>query len=150
MANVTVLEGMSGDLHNRISNITDLTGQYEDRSFVVTRGDSRLGMTIAKNEHTEKMKRGLRFLIDDPKSETLLAYELTKPFKLSGVYNEKGVFRKFFGTRLFCYISHSIGTIHQRPLYIIHLTPQLSEYLPNLKAYVSHPEEFICLPLQRN
>lgn len=70
-----------------------LTGQYEDRGFVVTRGDSRLGMIIAKNEHTTKLKRGVRFLIDDPKSEMLLAYELTKPFKLSGVYNEQGIFK---------------------------------------------------------
>lgn len=70
-----------------------LTGQYEDREFFVTRGDSRLGMIIAKNEHTTKMKRGCRFLIDDADSELMLAYELTKPFKLSGVYNNHGVFK---------------------------------------------------------
>jgi hypothetical protein len=39
------------------------------------------------------MKRGCRFLIDDEGSDTMLAYELTKPFKLSGVYNNKGVFK---------------------------------------------------------
>ena len=70
-----------------------LTGQYEDREFFVTRGDSRLGMIIAKNEHTTKMKRGYRFLIDDADSELMLAYELTKPFKLSGVYNNQGIFK---------------------------------------------------------
>lgn len=70
-----------------------LTGQYEDREFFVTRGDSRLGMVIAKNQHTTKMKRGCRFLIDDPDSELMLAYELTKPFKLSGVYNNHGIFK---------------------------------------------------------
>lgn len=70
-----------------------LTGQYEDREFFVTRGDSRLGMIIAKNEHTTKMKRGCRFLIDDADSELMLAYELTKPFKLSGVYNDHGIFK---------------------------------------------------------
>ena len=69
-----------------------LTGQYEDREFFVTRGDSRLGM-IAKNEHTTKFKRGCRFLIDDADSELMLAYELTKPFKLSGVYNNQGIFK---------------------------------------------------------
>ena len=62
-----------------------LTGQYEDRDFIVTRGDSRLGMIIAKNEFTTKMKRGCRFLIDDADSELMLAYELTKPFKLGSV-----------------------------------------------------------------
>lgn len=70
-----------------------LTGIYEDREFFVTRGDSRLGMIIAKNQYTTKMKRGCRFLIDDEGSDTMLAYELTKPFKLSGVYNNKGVFK---------------------------------------------------------
>ena len=70
-----------------------LTGQYEDREFFVTRGDSRLGLIIAKNEHTTKLKRGCRFLIDDADSETMLAYELTKPFKLGGVFNNQGVFK---------------------------------------------------------
>lgn len=70
-----------------------LTGQYEDRDFIVTRGDSRLGMIIAKNEYTTKMKRGCRFLIDDADSELMLAYELTKPFKLGGVFNGAGVFK---------------------------------------------------------
>lgn len=70
-----------------------LTGQYEDRDFFVTRGDSRLGMIIAKNQYTTKMKRGCRFLIDDADSEMMLAYELTKPFKLSSVYNNHGIFK---------------------------------------------------------
>jgi hypothetical protein len=70
-----------------------LTGQYEDREFFVTRGDSRLGMIIARNEHTAKMRRGCRFLIDDADSELMLAYELSKPFKLSGVYNNQGIFK---------------------------------------------------------
>ena len=70
-----------------------LTGSYEDRDFVVTRGDSRIGMIITKNEHTTKLKRGCRFLIDDADSEMMLAYELTKPFKLSGIYNNQGIFK---------------------------------------------------------
>ena len=71
---------------------SSLNGQYEDRDFIVTRGDSRLVMTISKNEHTTKFGRGTRLLIDDPDSELMLAYELTKPFKLGGVYNGRGVF----------------------------------------------------------
>lgn len=70
-----------------------LTGQFEDRDYFVTRGDSRLALIISKNEHTSKLKRGCRFLIDDPDSEVMLAYELTKPFKLSGVYNGQGIFK---------------------------------------------------------
>lgn len=70
-----------------------LTGQYEDREFFVTRGDSRLGLTLARNEHTAKLKRGCRFLIDDADSEIMLAYELTKPFKLNGVFNNQGIYK---------------------------------------------------------
>lgn len=86
-----------GIIHEQWCIIEDgtkyLTGTYEDRDFFVTRGDSRLGMIIAKNEHTTRLRRGCRFLIDDADSELMLAYELTKPFKLGGVYNEQGVFK---------------------------------------------------------
>lgn len=83
---------------NRVSapnnlNITDLTGAYEDRDFVITRGDSRIVMILPKNEHTSKMKRGDRFLIDDAQSVNMLAYELTKPLKLGWVYNDSGIFK---------------------------------------------------------
>lgn len=70
-----------------------LTGEYEDRNFVVTRGDSRIAMTIARNEHTVKFDRECRFLIDDPESDHKLAYLLTKPLKLGATFNNKGVFK---------------------------------------------------------
>lgn len=70
-----------------------LTGEYEDRDYIVTRGDSRLGLTIARNTETAKFDRDRRFLIDDPDSAHMLAYQLTKPFKLGGVYNGDGVFK---------------------------------------------------------
>lgn len=70
-----------------------MTGEYEDRDFVVTRGDSRIVMTIAKNDRTTRFKRGCRFLIDDMESDPVLAYELTKPFKLGKIYNNQGVFK---------------------------------------------------------
>lgn len=69
-----------------------LTGEYEDREFVVTRGDSRIAMTIAKNEDTVKFCRESRFLIDDPESQTKLSYLLTKPLKVGSVYNAEGVY----------------------------------------------------------
>lgn len=50
-------------------------------------------MTIARNEHTVKFNRKQRFLIDDPQSEHMLAYALTKPLKLGGVFNGDGVFK---------------------------------------------------------
>lgn len=70
-----------------------LTGEYEDRNFVVTRGDSRIAMTIARNEHTVKFNRECRFLIDDPESDHKLAYLLTKPLKLGTTFNSQGVFK---------------------------------------------------------
>ena len=70
-----------------------LTGELEDRNFVVTRGDSRIAMTIARNEYTVKFNRENRFLIDDPDSEIKLAYQLTKPLKLGASFNEQGVFK---------------------------------------------------------
>lgn len=69
-----------------------LTGEYEDRNFVVTRGDSRIAMTIAKNEHTVKFERETRFLIDDPDVKTKLAYLLTKPLKVGWVYGNEGIY----------------------------------------------------------
>lgn len=69
-----------------------LTGEYEDRNFVVTRGDSRIAMTIARNEHTINFGRHCRFLIDDPDSLEKNAYLLTKPLKVGKYYNNKGVY----------------------------------------------------------
>ena len=74
-------------------NITDLTGELENREFIVTRGDSRISMTIARNSDTIKFNREQRFLIDDPDSPHKLAYLLTKPLKLGGTYNNQGVFK---------------------------------------------------------
>ena len=76
-----------------ILNITDLTGELEDRRFIITRGDSRIAMTISRNDKTVKFGRSYRFLIDDPDSPQKLAYLLTKPIKLSGVYNGKGFYK---------------------------------------------------------
>lgn len=66
----------------------DLTGEYEDRNFIVTRGDSRVAITIARNADTAKLGRLDRFLIDDPESEHKLAYALTKPLKFAGTYGK--------------------------------------------------------------
>ena len=69
-----------------------LTGEYEDRDFVVTRGDTRIALIIARNENTSKFNRSTRFLIDEPGEEIMLAYQLTKPYKLGSVYNNEGVY----------------------------------------------------------
>lgn len=76
-----------------ILNTTDLTGEFEDRHFVVTRGDSRIAVTLARNEQTVDLNRNIRFLIDDPDTKHKLAYALTKPLKLGGVFNNQGVYK---------------------------------------------------------
>lgn len=70
-----------------------LTGELEDRQFIVTRGDSRIAITMARNEFSVKLDRNNRFLIDDLESDHMIAYALTKPLKFSGVYNGEGVFK---------------------------------------------------------
>lgn len=69
-----------------------LTGEFEDRHFVVTRGDSRISVTIAKTPETVALQRDDRFLIDEPESNDMLAYILTKPLKLGGTFNGEGVY----------------------------------------------------------
>ena len=69
-----------------------LTGEFEDKTFVVTRGDSRISMTIGKNKDTAKFNRKSRFLIDDQDSGDMLAYLLTKPLKVGKTYGGKGVY----------------------------------------------------------
>ena len=59
---------------------------------MITRGDSRIAMTIGRNEYTLKFGRENRFLIDDPESGDKLAYLLTKPLKVGKTFNNKGIF----------------------------------------------------------
>lgn len=82
-----------GNLYKQLK-YKDLTGEIEDRQFVVTRGDSRIAITLAKNEYTVKMDRETRIIVDDPLSEKKLAYILSKPLKVGHTYDENnGVFK---------------------------------------------------------
>ena len=64
----------------------------EDRTFTVTRGDSRIAITIGKNEHTVKFNRNSRFIVDDIDSNIKQAFLLTKPLKTGHTYSNKGIF----------------------------------------------------------
>ncbi len=70
-----------------------LTGEFEDRYFVAARGDSRVGLTISRNCHTAKLNRKHRFLLDDPLSGRPLAFTLSKPLKIGGIFNGDGVYK---------------------------------------------------------
>ena len=84
-----------GTIVERWCIITDgtkyLTGEYGDNEYIVVRGDSRVSLTIAKDEYSIQLNRESRFLIDDYDTHDILAYRLTKPFKLGGSFNGSGV-----------------------------------------------------------
>ena len=71
----------------------DLTGEtmssYNENGMVL--GDTRISMMIARDKYTVDFNRKTRFLIDDYDSDNVLAYRVSKPFKLGMVYNGRGV-----------------------------------------------------------
>jgi len=68
-----------------------LTGEYTDNQFIITRGDARVSLILAKDEYSIQLGRTNRFLIDDWDTHNTLAYRLTKPFKLGYSFNGEGV-----------------------------------------------------------
>lgn len=70
-----------------------MTGELEDRHFIVTRGDARIAITISRNQHTRKFNRTCRFLVDDSGSDSLLSFDLSKPLKVGHTYNDKGIYQ---------------------------------------------------------
>lgn len=74
-----------------------IAGEYQDRTMAY--GDARIAVTIGKDEETEKLVRGKRFLIDDHDVEQkVMAYKLTKTNKLFNNYSQnadsgEGAFR---------------------------------------------------------
>lgn len=70
-----------------------LIGELADKDFVITKGDSRLTLTLPRDSQTVRLDRDNRFLIDDPQSPSVLAYRLTKPFKLGGSYGGHGIMK---------------------------------------------------------
>lgn len=86
-----------GEIVERWSIVEDstkyLTGEtvsrYNENGMVL--GDSRIAVTVGKDKYTVKLGRKNRFLIDDPDSDAILAYRLTKPLKVGSVYNGQGV-----------------------------------------------------------
>lgn len=69
-----------------------LTGEFEDRDFISTRGDTRLSVTISRTDDVLQLGRENRFIIDDPDCHEHLAYSLTKPLRMGRTYNGDGVF----------------------------------------------------------
>ena len=70
-----------------------MAGEQYNNEYVMTTGDSRIAVIISKDEYTARLNRTSRFIIDDFDSAEPLAYRLTKPLKMGGVYNGEGVFK---------------------------------------------------------
>ena len=69
-----------------------LTGEFENREYIVARGDSRIAITIGKNQYTSVLNRESRFIVDDENSTMPMVYILSKPMKIGHTYNDEGVF----------------------------------------------------------
>lgn len=70
-----------------------LTGEfYQVRGLGITVGDSRMQLTMPRDDETVLLNRGARFLIDDPAATEPQAYELTKINRTGRVFNGHGVF----------------------------------------------------------
>lgn len=68
-----------------------LIGEHAEEMMTI--GDARIGITLSRDIDTIALKRGRRFLIDDPDASNPIAYQITKLNKLYNVYNTGGVFR---------------------------------------------------------
>lgn len=70
-----------------------MTGQLNDRHFIVVTGDTRVAMTITRDSETAKFNRQSRFLIGDPEASTIQAFKLTKPLSVGNTYNGDGILK---------------------------------------------------------
>ena len=57
----------------------------------VSLGDTRVLVIVSRDSETIKINRSYRFIIDDYDTEKPLAYRVTNPLKVGGVYNGDGV-----------------------------------------------------------
>lgn len=87
--------GQDGKLKEKWCVVEDgtkyLIGEFAERMLSI--GDARIAVTVGKDEDTNELCRGFRFLIDDTDSNTTLAYQITKPNKLFNVFEGKGVYK---------------------------------------------------------
>lgn len=83
-----------GELIERDCVVIDGTkyiiGETEKRYMTV--GGARVALWIGHDEETVKLQRGMRFLIDNTDIDPL-CYELTKPNRISNVYNGHGIYK---------------------------------------------------------
>lgn len=59
-------------------------------------GDTRISVVLARDKETARLTREHRFIIDDEDSPNKLTYRLTKPFKVGGLFDGRGVMSFIF------------------------------------------------------
>lgn len=75
-----------------ISDVTKyLVG--EQAADMMTVGASRMSLWVSKDKDTIDIERGTRLLVDDPDADECIAYEVTKPDRISGTLEYDGVRR---------------------------------------------------------
>lgn len=60
---------------------------------MMTTGNARIAVTIAKDADTNRLARGARFLVGDEDSEEVMCYRISKPNNMFNIYNGNGVYR---------------------------------------------------------
>lgn len=92
---VLKFKNAAGEVVQKHCIIVDVTKYLigEARKSMMTIGDSRMSLTIPRDADTAILKRGTRFLIDDPIAAETCAYEITKPDRVTKVYDGYGVYK---------------------------------------------------------
>lgn len=85
----------SGELVQKYCVITDVTKYLIGEAWkpMMTIGDSRMSLAIPRDMDTASLKRGTRLLIDDPIADETCAYEITKPDRVTNVYDGDGIYK---------------------------------------------------------
>lgn len=92
MLNYTLPDGTEVSKPSYIRDVTKyLVGENEKK--MVTVGDSRMSVTVAKDDDTDLIRRGTRFLIDDPDAAHKVAYEVTKVDRVTGILDGTGIYK---------------------------------------------------------
>nr|DAN85554.1 MAG TPA: head closure knob [Caudoviricetes sp.] len=92
---VLKFKNAAGEVVQKHCIIADVTKYLIGEAWksMMTIGDSRMSLTIPRDADTAILKRGMRFLIDDPIAEETCAYEITKPDRVTNVYDGYGVYK---------------------------------------------------------
>lgn len=67
-------------------------GEESGSNAVITTGNSKIIMTLPKNNYTELINRGRRFFISNGGASSPIPYRITKALKGTNIYQDEGVY----------------------------------------------------------